>query len=170
MGAQALPSRSRPKLNPYTKALRRERIFINLRLGHNYQEIAGEEWISDRRVRKIVSDTIAKRSILGPKDHALLQRLRLENAHKLAAAAVAAGNLDAIGPLCKVVDRIGRHKAKAPWKDEYDAAAREKLLAKLNRVAARIDAREAAAARRAASNRPTEAAPGPRCETTPISA
>ena len=43
MDAETVPEPARPRLNPYTKALRRERIFSRLRLGWPTAEIAREE-------------------------------------------------------------------------------------------------------------------------------
>ncbi len=62
MDAEAAPQSRRPRLNPYTKALRRERIFSRLRLGWPYAEIAREERLSERRVRKIVSDALRRQT------------------------------------------------------------------------------------------------------------
>jgi hypothetical protein len=50
----ALPKRLR--LNPHGKTVRRERIFARLRPGWTYGGIAGEERVTPRRVRQIVSD------------------------------------------------------------------------------------------------------------------
>jgi hypothetical protein len=105
MDAQILAEPRRPRLNPFTKALRRERIFGNLRLGRSYADIAGEEGLSERRVRQIVSDAVQRRGLDGPRDHALLQFMRIESAHGLAAEAIAARDLRAIGPYLKVLDR-----------------------------------------------------------------
>ena len=43
MDADTEPKPARPRLNPYTKALRRERIFARLSLGWSYDKIAREE-------------------------------------------------------------------------------------------------------------------------------
>ena len=40
---------ARPRLNPYTKAERRERVFARLRLGWSYESVAREEGVSERR-------------------------------------------------------------------------------------------------------------------------
>jgi DNA-binding NarL/FixJ family response regulator len=92
MDAETVPKPARPRLNPYTKALRRERIFSRLRMGWPYAEIAREERLSERRVRKIVSDALRRRTIDTDSDHALLQLFRLEGAQALAAEAIDAGD------------------------------------------------------------------------------
>jgi hypothetical protein len=110
MDAEMAPEPARPRLNPYTKALRRERIFSRLRLGWPYTEIAREERLSERRVRKIVSDALKRRAVDDPSDHALLQLFRLEGAQALAAEAIDAGDLKAIGPYLKVLDGLDRYQ------------------------------------------------------------
>ena len=72
--------------------------------------------------------------------------MRLERAHALAAEAVAAGDLRAIGALLKVLDSIDRYRKAGARKAVYDATARKRLFAKLNRIAAQFKASEAPAA------------------------
>ena len=98
------PKPARPKLNPYTKALRRERIFARLRLGLTYEKIAREEGVSDRRIRQIVADALRRQEFDDPTDHAIIQLMRLDSAHELAARAVDSGDLRAIDSLLKVLD------------------------------------------------------------------
>jgi hypothetical protein len=141
MDAETVPGPARPRLNPYTKALRRERIFSRLRLGWPYAEIAREERLSERRVRKIVSDALRRRTVDTAADHALLQLVRLEGAQALAAEAIDAGDLNAIAPYLKVLERLDRYQKAGASKDVYDDAARERLLAKMSRIAARLEAR-----------------------------
>ena len=132
---------ARPRLNPYTKALRRERIFSRLRLGWPTAEIAREERLSERRVRKIVSDALRRQTVDDAPDHALLQLVRLEGAQALAAEAIDAGDLKAIAPYLKVLERLDRYHKAAATKPVYDAAARERLFAKMSRIADRLEAK-----------------------------
>jgi hypothetical protein len=158
MDAETVPEPARPKLNPYTKALRRERIFSRLRLGTSYREIACEERVSEQRVRKIVSDALDQQGTDLPADHALLQLVRLEGAHAVAAQAIAAGDLRAVGPYLNVLERLDRYQAGAK-KEACDDAAWERLLAKVNRILARLEADDARkAAKQAAANLPGGAA------------
>ncbi|HEX9169301.1 MAG TPA: hypothetical protein VF886_10325 [Roseiarcus sp.] len=150
MDGDTVPHPKRPKLNPYTKALRRERIFSRLRLGWPYEKIALWEGISQQRVRKIVSDALARQTMDDGPDHALLQLFRLEAAHELAAEAVAAGDLKAIGPYLKLLDAIDHYQKAGSRKVVYNAAAREKLFAKMNRVVTRIEAQARKSAKRPA--------------------
>ena len=98
MIAETVSKPMRPGLNPYTKALRRERIFSRRRLGWPYSEIAREEGLSQERVRQIVIEALERQGIDRPADHALLQMVRLEKAHEVAIEALAAGDLSAISP------------------------------------------------------------------------
>jgi predicted transcriptional regulator len=140
MDSDTNPLPARPRLNPITKALRRERIFAMLQLGASYAHIAREEGLSPRRVRKIVADALKRQQVDDLPDHALLQLVRLEGALARAAEAVAGGDVKAIAPYLKILDRLDRYRAAGARKEAYDSAAREKLFAQLNRVAARIEA------------------------------
>ena len=152
----ALPKRAR--LNPYGKALRRERIFARLRLGWTYEDIADEERVTPRRVRQIVSDALRRQKVDGGSDHAILQHARLENALRLSAQRVADGEIGAIATYLKVLAQLDRYQGAAKANPVYDQAARERLLAKLNRAAERLE-REAAA--KAAKRRSSAAAEAP---------
>ena len=158
-----LPKRAR--LNPYGKAVRRERIFARLRLGWTYEDIAGEERVTPHRVRQIVSEALQRQKVDGGSDHAMLQRARLENALRLSAQRVADGEIATIATYLKVLAGLDRHQSAAKANPVYDQAARERLLAKLNRVAARLE-REGAtkAARSAAKGRSSAAAEAPEPE------
>ena len=134
-GAVALPgskatsrtkgSRRRP--NAYLRELRRGRIFTRLREGWPHTEIAREEGLTDRRIRQIVSDTLKKRPVDAPADHALLQLARLESALRLAAGAVADGDVRAIRYYLKLLDQLDRYQPGAAAPQAYDDAARERL-------------------------------------------
>jgi predicted transcriptional regulator len=133
------PKPSRPKLNPYTKALRRERIFARVQVGASIAEIAGEEGMSEQRVRKIISDTLKRQEVDDLPDHALLQIFRLEGALAIAGKAIAAGDLKAIPPYLKVLDHLDFYRKASVRKQGYDDAAREKLFAKINRIAVQME-------------------------------
>ncbi len=121
-----------------------ERIFARLRGGWAYEDIAREEQVTIRRVRQIVSEALKRRTVDGGSDHAMLQLARNEQALRLAAEAVAQGEIGAIAPYLKVLAQLDRHQGPASAKQAYDDKARERLFAKINRVAARLDRREAA--------------------------
>ena len=72
-------------------------------------------------------------------DHAKLQLARLQPAMRLVGEAVADGHVKAIGPLLKVLDRLDRYQRTAKVNQVYDDEAREKLLAKINRVVENLE-------------------------------
>ena len=141
MDQDAAPRPARPQLNPYTKALRRERIFSQLRLGASCEDIAREEGLSGQRVRKIVADALKRQEVDDGPDHAILQLFRLEQAQRLAAKAVDGGDLKAIAPYLQVLDHLDRYRKAGARKAVYDAAARKKLFAKMNRIVAQMEAK-----------------------------
>jgi len=51
----------RPRLTAFGRAARTDRIFERLRQGWSYEAIASAERLSEKRVRKIVSDALGKR-------------------------------------------------------------------------------------------------------------
>jgi hypothetical protein len=129
---------------PLWQGVRRERIFARLRGGWAYDEIAREERVTPRRVRQIVSEALQRRQVDDGSDHAMLQLARLDKALRLAAEAVAEGAIGAIAPYLKVLAQFDRYQGAASAKPAYDEKARERLFAKINRVAARLDRRQAA--------------------------
>jgi Homeodomain-like domain len=134
---------SRRRLGAHATVLRRQRIFARLREGLSYEEIAAEEGVTSTRIRQIVSEVLQKRSIDSGADHAKLQLDRLAPVMQVAAEAVAAGDVSAIAPYLKVLDRLDRYQTVASANQTYDDEAREKLLDKLNRVASNLGVDEA---------------------------
>ena len=128
----------RRRLNAHGMILRRRRIFSRLREGLSYEEIANEEGVTAERVRQVVSEALQKRSIDSGADHAKLQLDRLAPVMQLAAEAVAAGDVTAITPYLKVLDRLDRYQTVAGANQAYDDEARKKLFDKINRVAANL--------------------------------
>src|SRR5271165_814379 len=72
MVQETVPAAKR-RLNAHGRTLRRARIFTRLREGLPYAAIAGEEGLTPRRVRQIVSEALQKRGIDPASDHALMQ-------------------------------------------------------------------------------------------------
>jgi DNA-binding CsgD family transcriptional regulator len=133
---QEIAPASRRRLGAHGKMQRRKRIFARLREGSSYEEIAAEEGVSRERIRQIVSEVLQKRSVDSGADHAKLQLDRLLPAMQLAAEAIAAGDVVAITPYLKVLDRLDRYQSVAGAHQVYDDEARKKLMDKINRMAA----------------------------------
>jgi hypothetical protein len=125
----------RRRLNVLGKAERRKRIFARLREGWAYEEIAGEERLSAERIRQIVSEVLDKRVIDRGVDHAHLQLERLMPAMRIVGEAIGRGELKAVAPLIKVIDRLDKHQQTVVAKYTYGPEERERLLAKINRLA-----------------------------------
>ena len=128
---------------------RRRRVFVKLREGFTYEEIAAEEGVSPSRIRQIVSEELKQREVDSGTEHAKLQLERLVPAIQLAAEGIAAGDVSAIMPYLRALDRLDRYQTVASANQVYDDEARKKLLAKINRVAEHlgIDENFAAAVR-----------------------
>jgi hypothetical protein len=125
----------RRRLGTHGMMFRRRRIFARLREGFTYEEIAAEEGLSPSRVRKIVSKELRQRAADDGTEHAKLQLERLMPAVQLAAEAIAAGDVTAIAPYLKTLDRLDRYQVTASANQAYDDEARRKLIDKVNRMA-----------------------------------
>jgi hypothetical protein len=123
------------RLNVLGKAERRKRIFARLREGWAYEEIAGEERLSAERIRQIVAEVLDKRVIDRGVDHAHLQLERLMPAMRIVGEAIGRGELKAVAPLIKMIDRLDKHQQTVVAKYTYGPEERERLLAKINRLA-----------------------------------
>jgi hypothetical protein len=125
------------------------RIFARVREGLSYDEIAAGEHLTATRIRQIVSEVLQKRAVDCGADHAKLQLDRLAPALQLGAEATAAGDVSAITPYLKALDRLDRYQTVASANQVYDDEARKKLFDKIDRVAENlgIDENFAAAVR-----------------------
>ena len=99
---------SRRRMGGRGMVLRRQRIFARLREGLSYEEIAAEDGVGLRRIRQIVSEVLQKRAVDSGAEHAKLQLDRLAPAVQLGAEAIAAGDVSAISPYLKALDRLDR--------------------------------------------------------------
>ena len=151
----------KPRLNALTRAARRARIFGRLREGWAYDEIASEERLTPERVRQIVREALERRLPDEDTDHAKLQLSRLQPAMRVAAQAVEEGDVTAIAPLLKVLDRLDRYQRTAKVNQVYDDDARKRLFDKLNRVAANLGYAVVKAPAKDEPKPAAEAAPAP---------
>jgi hypothetical protein len=131
-------SEPRRRLTVFGREARTKRIFAWLREGWAYDEIAREEGVSPQRVRQIVSKVLDKRVIDRSEDHARLQLARLGPALRVAGDALSTGDLKAITPFLKVLDRLDKYQTTFDGKFFYGPEEREKLLKKINDIAARL--------------------------------
>ena len=106
--------------------------------GWAYDEIAREEGLTAERIRQIVREVFRKRPTENGADHAKLQLARLTPALQAAEAAILEGDVKAIAPFLKALDRADRWQAVALAYAEDDDGARKRLMDKLNQVAERL--------------------------------
>jgi hypothetical protein len=134
MAEDKAPVRRR-RMGAHGMMFRRRRIFAQLREGFTYDEIAAEEGVSTSRIRQIVSQELEQRAVDSGAEHAKLQLDRLAPAVQLAAEAIAAGDISAIAPYLKALDRLDRYQTVASANQVYDDEGRKKLMDKVNRLA-----------------------------------
>ena len=125
----------RRRLGAHGMMFRRRRVFAQLREGFTYEEIAPEEGVSASRIRQIVSQELQQRAADSGAEHAKLQLDRLAPAIQLAAESIAGGDISAITPYLKALDRLDRYQVVASANQVYDDEARKKLMDKINRMA-----------------------------------
>jgi hypothetical protein len=130
------PKKRRP--TAFGRAARAKRIFARLREGWAYDEVAREERLSPQRVRQIVSEVLDKRIVDRGQDYAQLQVVRLAPALRVASEALNGGDVKAIGPFLKVLKQLDTYQVTLIAKYTYGPEEREKLLNKLNVIAARL--------------------------------
>src|SRR5260370_40232766 len=119
------------RLDAHGRLLRRGRVFTRLREGWAYDEIAREEGLTAERIRQIVREVLKKRPVDDGSDHAKLQLARLAPAMQLAGDAVLKGEVKAIAPLLKVLDRLDRLQKGASENHEQESGERPKHLDQL---------------------------------------
>jgi uncharacterized protein YdbL (DUF1318 family) len=134
MAEHKAPVRRR-RMGAHGMMFRRRRIFAQLREGFTYDEIAAEEGVSTSRIRQIVSQELQQRAVDSGAEHAKLQLDRLAPAIQLAAEGIASGDMSAIVPYLKALDRLDRYQTVASANQVYDDEARQKLMDKINRLA-----------------------------------
>ena len=109
-----------------------------MQAGLSFAEIGRAEGLSRERVRQIVAKALDEVGSETKLDHARVQIARLEPALRLAAGAVAEGDLGAIDRLLRVLDRLDRYSALEGAAPGAPAEGRERLIAKLNAMAQRM--------------------------------
>ena len=121
----------------FSRATRGKRILDRLREGWAYDEVAREEGLTERRVRQIVAEYLKDRDAVEGVTHAHMQIDRLGWAMRVAAEAMAEGDVRAIGPFIKAIDRLDRYQELArrtgtrPNTSEADLAVIRSLVARI---------------------------------------
>jgi hypothetical protein len=131
------PSRARKP----ARVKRGPRILAALMMGANVDEIAGTERLSRKRVEILLRKELQRRWVAPARDYARLQIARLEKTSANLLAKAEAGDLPSLDRLLRIMDRLDRYhgfsRQTPPITDEY-AGMRERLMAKINAAAARL--------------------------------
>ena len=105
--------RPRRRQTRLSRAARTKRILERLREGWAYDEVAGEVGLKERRVRQIVTEFLKEREAVSGAAHAHMQLDRLGRAMRVAGDALARGDIRAIAPFIRVIDRLDRYQTLA---------------------------------------------------------
>ena len=105
--------RPRRRLTRLSRAARTKRILERLREGWTYDEVAGEVGLKEQRVRQIVTEFLKEREAVSGAAHAHMQIDRLGRAMRVAGDALARGDIRAIAPFIRVIDRLDRYQTLA---------------------------------------------------------
>jgi hypothetical protein len=125
------PKPARKRASAEQMAVRKIRVVQWLQAGLAYDEIAGLEQISRKRVRQIVVEALKAKEADLPQDRRRLNELRLTPALRLAARAINEGKLEGIDRLIKVIDRLDKCAPPAARR-VHDENARRTRIAKLS--------------------------------------
>ena len=152
----------------FTRAARTRRMLDCLREGSSYRDVASVEGLSERRVRQIVGEHVRRFEPVDEDIHAALQVERLEFAVKMAGEALAKGDIRAIAPYIKAIDRLDAYQTRARKaapqpSHEGDALVVKMLVERIERgIKAEMAAAAAASPDPVAAHEPViEAEPSP---------
>ncbi len=101
------------KTTPYSRSARNRLIVERLREGFGYDEIAREQKLSGRRVRQIVQQALEGREALDSAVHAHMQIDRIGQAMRVAGDALARGDVRAVAPFIKAVEKLDGYQSLA---------------------------------------------------------
>jgi hypothetical protein len=121
----------RRRQTQFTRLARTKRILERLRQGWAYDEVAAEEQLTERRVRQIVTEFLKEREAVSDSAHAQIQIDRLGRAMRVAGDALARGDIRAISPLIRVMDRLDRYQKlteTAPRPKTVDQRAADRII------------------------------------------
>ena len=118
---------------------RRAWVIEALKSGRTHPDIAEALGITRERVRQIAKEALEGHRVEPPREHTHLQIARLTPALTLASEGVARGDMAAIGPLLKILDRLDAYQARVmtldiPSQDPNAAIARQAFMEKMERA------------------------------------
>ncbi len=95
-------------------AIRELRIVEHLASGESVREIALRQRLSERRVREIIAEALARRERLAGPEFLELQARRLSEALLVSYSSMSGGNLKAVDRVVKIVRELDRYHGFAP--------------------------------------------------------
>ena len=95
----------------FSRSARNARIVERAREGVGYDEIAREEQLTERSVRRIVTRSFAGREAQESALHAQLQIDRVSRALRVAGEALKRGDVRAVGPFLKAVEKLDGYQS-----------------------------------------------------------
>lgn len=122
---------------------RAERVLAALIGGEGLEMIVARERLAAKRVEAIVREELGRRWVPPAADFAKLQIARLQELGRPLVDRVNDGDLEALDRALKILDRLDRYHGfsrASPALEPYGDDERERLLAKLNAAAARLEA------------------------------
>jgi hypothetical protein len=135
------PPFARSRAHASAPPRRGPQILLALVSGQSVEAIADREGLTRKRVEKLLRDELRRRWVAPAEDYARLQIARLEAMAAKLAPHAEDGELPAIDRMLKILDRLDRYHGfskGAAAKPEPEVGGRERLLAKLNAMAARM--------------------------------
>ena len=144
--------RPRKRHTQFSRAARTKRILEQLREGWAYDDIAREEGLTGRRVRQIVAEFLKAREALEGATHAHMQIDRLGRAMRVASDALARGDIRAIGPFIRVIDRLDRYQTLAQETRARPTPVEDQVI--IQSLVARLKAQPGPSSPRSAGGRP----------------
>jgi hypothetical protein len=127
---------------------RARRMFDALLRGAAPEAISEEEGLPQAEVEASMRDELGRRRVTPAVDFAKIQIARLERLCLAILDKAHRGELKAVDRALKILDRLDRYHGftrAAPAAQPYGDEERERLLAKLNAIAARLDADDSGA-------------------------
>jgi hypothetical protein len=125
----------------FSRAARMKRILDRLREGFAYDEVGREEGLSERRVRQIVGKYLEELEAVEGVTHAHMRIDRLGWAMRVAAEKMVRGDVRAIGPFIKAIDRLDCYQELArETTKKWPAAEADQLV--MQELVARIRGRD----------------------------
>src|SRR5271166_1868812 len=104
---------TRRRQTQFTRASRANRILERTREGWACDEVARKERLTEQRVRQIVTRFLQEREAVSDDAHSNMQIDRLGRAMRVAGDAAGRGDIRAISPFIRVIDRLDRWRAGA---------------------------------------------------------